>query len=50
MREGKRVGVPMPTVEVLYQIAKAIQWRVKEERGMVKIPEKRELAYQKEGK
>ncbi|KAF2877755.1 ketopantoate reductase PanE/ApbA C terminal-domain-containing protein [Massariosphaeria phaeospora] len=41
LREGKAAGVPMPTLEVLYNIAKAIQWRTKEARGMVQIPEKR---------
>ncbi|KAF2115341.1 ketopantoate reductase PanE/ApbA C terminal-domain-containing protein [Lophiotrema nucula] len=38
LREGKAAGVPMPTLEVLYQIAKAVQWRTKEARGLVKIP------------
>jgi 2-dehydropantoate 2-reductase len=42
LREGKRAGVQMPVLEVLYGIAKAMQWRVKEERGMVEVPGKSE--------
>jgi hypothetical protein len=30
----------MPTLEVLYQLAKAIQWRNMERRGMVEVPKK----------
>ncbi|KAF2267460.1 2-dehydropantoate 2-reductase [Lojkania enalia] len=41
LREGKAVGVAMPTLQVLYNIAKAIQWRTKEERGLIKIPPKK---------
>jgi hypothetical protein len=41
LREGKRVGVAMPTLEVLYQIAKAMQWRMKADMGVVLIPRKR---------
>ncbi|KAF2728122.1 hypothetical protein EJ04DRAFT_556955 [Polyplosphaeria fusca] len=41
LREGKAAGVPMPTLEVLYQLAKAIQWRTKEAQGLVQIPPKR---------
>ena len=40
LREGKKAGVSMPTLEVLYQLAKAIQWRTKESKGMVEIPKK----------
>ncbi|KAG7407671.1 Ketopantoate reductase, C-terminal domain [Fusarium oxysporum f. sp. vasinfectum] len=35
LREGKTVGVAMPTLEVLYQIAKAVQWRTKEQRHLI---------------
>jgi len=31
----------MPTLEVLYNICRTIQWRTKEARGMVEIPPKR---------
>ncbi|KAF2001336.1 2-dehydropantoate 2-reductase [Amniculicola lignicola CBS 123094] len=41
LREGKKAGVAMPTVEVLYNICKAIQWRTKDAKGRVKIPPKR---------
>ncbi|KAF1963661.1 2-dehydropantoate 2-reductase [Byssothecium circinans] len=38
LREGKKAGVAMPTLEALYQIAKAVQWRTKEAWGLVEIP------------
>lgn len=41
LREGKKAGVPMPTLEVLYHLARAIQWRTKQSRGLVEIPAKR---------
>jgi 2-dehydropantoate 2-reductase len=41
LREGKRVGVEMPTLEVLYQLAKAVQWRIMESRGRVEVPGKK---------
>jgi ketopantoate reductase len=40
LREGKHAGVAMPTLEVLYQLAKAIQWRTKEKRGLVEVSTK----------
>ncbi|KAF2445793.1 2-dehydropantoate 2-reductase [Karstenula rhodostoma CBS 690.94] len=40
LREGKKAGVKMPTIEVLYHMAKGIQWRTMEKRGMVDIPSK----------
>ena len=40
LREGKKVGVPMPTLEVLYQLAKAVQWRNMERKGLVEVPKK----------
>lgn len=42
LREGKKVGAPMPTLEVLYQVARAMQWRTKEARRLVEVPPKRE--------
>jgi hypothetical protein len=41
LREGKKAGVKMPTLEVLYQLAKAIQWRNMEKRGLVDVPGKK---------
>jgi len=41
LRAGKDAGVAMPTLEVLYQLAKAIQWRMKESRGLVEVPKKK---------
>ena len=40
MRKGKALGMPMPTLEVLYNPCKAIQWRTKEARGIVQDPVK----------
>lgn len=41
LREGKKAGVAMPTLEVLYQLAKAVQWRNMEKKGMVEVPKKK---------
>ncbi|KAF2822821.1 2-dehydropantoate 2-reductase [Ophiobolus disseminans] len=41
LREGRKVGVFMPTLQVLYQLAKAVQWRNMERKGMVDIPKKK---------
>ncbi|KAL5424475.1 hypothetical protein PMIN04_003158 [Paraphaeosphaeria minitans] len=38
LREGRKAGVKMPTIEMLYYMAKGIQWRTMEARGMVDIP------------
>ncbi|KAK0917039.1 hypothetical protein LTR02_000369 [Friedmanniomyces endolithicus] len=40
LREGERMGVPMPTLRVLYYLCQAVQWRNKELRGLVSIPPK----------
>ncbi|KAL1311791.1 hypothetical protein AAFC00_001874 [Neodothiora populina] len=40
LRAGTALGVPMPTLTVLYHLLKAIQWRTKEINGVVKIPPK----------
>lgn len=44
LRIGTGLGVPMPTLKVLYELLKAIQWRTKEARGRVTIPPKRSSA------
>lgn len=38
LREGAKAGVPMPTLQVLYQLARAIQWRTKEAKGLIRLP------------
>lgn len=45
LREGKRAGVPMPTLEVLYQLARTIQWRTKEARGWLSCQASRLLTF-----
>ncbi|KAJ5894570.1 hypothetical protein N7495_006261, partial [Penicillium taxi] len=42
LREGAARGVPMPTLTFLYRTLKAMQWRMKEERGLILIPQKGE--------
>lgn len=43
LREGAALGVPMPTLKVLYGVCKSIQWRTKETRGLVEIPAKEDF-------
>lgn len=38
----------MPTLTVIYQILKAIQWRTKERKGAIKIPEPEDHSAQKQ--
>lgn len=40
LRVGTALGVPMPTLQVLYHLLQAIQWRTKEVKGKVTIPPK----------
>jgi ketopantoate reductase len=41
LREGRKAGVSMPTMEVLYGLARAVQWRNKELRGLVEVPKRK---------
>lgn len=41
LREAKKVGVSTPNLTVIYEICKAVQWRMKEGKGLVTIPAKR---------
>ncbi|KAK3312823.1 hypothetical protein B0H66DRAFT_568958 [Apodospora peruviana] len=38
LREAERLGVPTPTLRVVYGLLKGIQWRVREAKGLVKVP------------
>lgn len=40
LREGKKLGVAMPTLQVLYHLCRAIQWKNKQMKGLVEIPPK----------
>jgi ketopantoate reductase len=40
LREGTARGVSMPTTTFLYHTLKAMQWRVKEQKGLISIPPK----------
>ncbi|KAJ5979321.1 hypothetical protein N7501_002663 [Penicillium viridicatum] len=42
LREGLSRGVSMPTLTVLYHTLKAMQWRLKERRGIINVPTKGE--------
>ncbi|KAH7412738.1 2-dehydropantoate 2-reductase-like protein [Cadophora sp. MPI-SDFR-AT-0126] len=43
LREAEKIGVPAPTLKVIYEICKALQWRIMEEKGLVLVPPKRVL-------
>lgn len=38
LREAERLGVPAPTLRVLYGLLKGLQFRAKETRGLVEVP------------
>lgn len=40
LREAERLGVPTPTLKVLYGLLKGLQFQVKEARGLVEVPVK----------
>ncbi|KAF2097155.1 2-dehydropantoate 2-reductase family protein [Rhizodiscina lignyota] len=42
LRDGTAKGVPMPTLTVLYNLCKAIQWRNKQLKGLIEIPPKKD--------
>jgi len=33
LREGLAAGVPMPTMTVIYEMCKLLQWQIKQRRG-----------------
>lgn len=38
LRAGTKQGVDMPTLRTLYGLLQAIQWKLKEAKGMVEVP------------
>jgi ketopantoate reductase len=42
LREGIALGVSMPTLKVIYEMCKAIQWRTKEKHGLTEAPPRKE--------
>lgn len=40
LREAEKLGVPTPTLKVLYSLLKGLQFQVKEAKGLVSIPAK----------
>ena len=43
LREAEKIGVPTPTLKVIYELCKALQWKTMEARGLVAVPPKRKL-------
>ncbi|KAI9743080.1 MAG: hypothetical protein M1818_003375 [Claussenomyces sp. TS43310] len=43
MRDAIEVDVPTPTLRVIYELCKALQWKTKEARGLVVVPPKRRI-------
>lgn len=40
LREAEKMGVPAPTLKVLYALLKGLQFQVKEAHGLVEVPKK----------
>jgi 2-dehydropantoate 2-reductase len=40
LREAERLGVPTPTLKVVYGLLKGIQWKTMEAKGLVEVPRK----------
>lgn len=40
LREAEKLGVPTPTLKVLYALLKGLQFQVKEARGLIEVPVK----------
>jgi ketopantoate reductase len=38
LREAEKLGVPAPTLKVVYGILKTMQWTTKEKKGLVALP------------
>lgn len=38
LREAEKLGVPTPTLRVVYGLLKGIQWSVREAKGLVTVP------------
>ncbi|KAF2169491.1 hypothetical protein M409DRAFT_65127 [Zasmidium cellare ATCC 36951] len=41
LREAEKVGIPTPYLRAMYEMIKAVQWRLKEAKGLVDVPPKR---------
>lgn len=42
LREGKKLGVPMPTISMLYETLKGIQWKNMVLKGKMEVPPKKQ--------
>lgn len=38
IREAEKLGVPTPTLKILYGMCVALQWKTKEAKGLVTLP------------
>ncbi|KAL1852628.1 hypothetical protein Plec18167_007722 [Paecilomyces lecythidis] len=41
VREAQRLGVPTPTLQVIYALLQTMQWKTKESRGLFTVPSER---------
>lgn len=45
LREAQRLGVPTPTLQVIYALMQTIQWKTKEAKGLVTVPPERPAGF-----
>lgn len=43
LREAQRVGLDTPILKTIYELCRMIQWRMKEAKGLVRVPPKKVL-------
>lgn len=43
LREAQKIGLDTPILKTIYELCRMIQWRMKEVKGLVKVPPKRVL-------
>ncbi len=41
LREAEKLGVPTPTLKVIYGVLKGLQWKTMEAKGLITIPPKK---------
>ncbi|KAJ9314816.1 hypothetical protein DTO271D3_4816 [Paecilomyces variotii] len=45
VREAQRLGVPTPTLQVIYALLQTMQWKTKESRGLFTVPSERPVGF-----
>lgn len=38
LREAQKLGVSTPTLTIIYGMLKALQWKIREQKGMITVP------------